>query len=196
MGRRFDSLHPIVVEAARGKLPGWVHMSPQRLEHSERVARLMRKWAKARGLRRSDRARWSAAGYLHDALKGVAPGRLRKTYDLGDEWPDPILHGWACARRLEMEGVDDRALILAVAHHTTGHPDLDLLGCSLYMADYLDPGRRAGRSRRRSLRQALPVEHHAVLAVVAAAKIDTLLKRRLHIQQVTIEFWNEVAVGR
>ena len=80
-------------------------MDARRTEHSERVARLMRKWAKRRGLRKSDRVRWSAAGYLHDALKGVAPARLRRSYDLPDDIPGPILHGPACAEELREEGL-------------------------------------------------------------------------------------------
>ncbi|MDX1394966.1 MAG: HD domain-containing protein [Gemmatimonadota bacterium] len=195
MGRRFDALHPLIVDASRGHLPDWAVISPQRFDHSERVARLMRSWAKTRGLRKSDLARWSAAGYLHDALKGVSPTKLRKRYDFDEGLPDPLLHGPACAQRLEREGVEDDALIRAVAHHTTGHPGLDLLGASLYMADYLDPGRRSGRSRRKALRARLPGEHGAVLAIVAAAKIGTLLERRLHIQRSTLEFWNEVVAA-
>ncbi|MFV1988035.1 MAG: HD domain-containing protein [Gemmatimonadota bacterium] len=196
MGRRLEALHPIILAAADGDLPEWTVMSEVRRDHAERVARLMRKWAKARGLRRADRVRWSAAGFIHDALKGVAPAKLRKEYDIAGGWPDPVLHGPACAARLAAEGVKDRALLRAVAHHTTGHRKFDLLGSSLYLADYLDPGRRSGRGRRRVLRSRLPDEHDAVLAAVAAARIGTLLERRLQIPKVTVEFWSEVVGGR
>ena len=196
MGARFDALHPIILAAAAGELPSWALMSQARRDHSERVARLMRKWANARGLRKADRARWSAAGFLHDALKGVPPRDLRKTYDLGPEWPDPVVHGPACAARLKREGVTDKGLLRAVAHHTTGHPGLGRLGCSLYIADYLDPGRKAGIHRRRGLRALMPGESDDVLAAVAASKIGTLLDRRLQIPPVTVEFWTEVVGGR
>ncbi|MDH3734757.1 MAG: HD domain-containing protein [Gemmatimonadota bacterium] len=171
-------------------------MSSQRVAHAERVARLMRKWARAHGLRKSDRARWSAAGFLHDALKGVSPPRLRKEFDLARDCPDPVLHGPACAVRLEEEGIDDKPFLRAVAHHTTGHPKLDLLGQSLYLADYLDPGRRSGRARRQRLRSRLPDEMDDVLPIVAAAKIGTLLEGRLQIPKVTVEFWTRIAQGR
>jgi HD superfamily phosphohydrolase YqeK len=196
MGRRLEALHPIILAAARGDLPEWAAMSDQRRDHAERVARLMRKWAKARGLRRADRARWSAAGFIHDALKDVPPAKLRKTYDLPGSWPDPVVHGPACAARLAAEGVKDRAFLRAVAHHTTGHRKFDVLGSSLYLADYLDPGRRSGRRRRRLLRSRLPDEHDDVLGAVAAAKIGALLERRLQIPKVTVEFWSEVVAGR
>ena len=195
MGRRLESLHPIIKAAANGDLPDWAVMSPQRRAHSERVARLMRKWAKARGLRKSDRARWSAAGYLHDCLKGEPPARLRKKYDLPKDCPDPVLHGPACAARLEEEEIRDRALLRAIAHHTTGHPKFDLMGCSLYMADYLDPGRGSRRLRRQRLRSRLPDEHDEVLLEIAAAKLGTLLDRRLRIPKVTVEFWTTLTEG-
>lgn len=192
MGARLEALHPVIRAAAAGDLPDWAVMDAERMAHAERVARLMRKWAKRRGLRRSDRIRWSAAGYLHDALKGMPPRRLRRVYDLPDDVPDPILHGPACAVQLKEDGIDDRSLLRAIAHHTTGHRKLDELGRSLYLADYLDPGRLSGRVKRRRLRSRLPAEHDAVLAAVAAAKIGTLLERRLQIPRVTVEFWAEV----
>jgi len=192
MGARLDSLHPVIRAAGDGDLPDWAVMDDDRWAHAERVARLMRKWAKRQGLRKSDRVRWSAAGYLHDALKCVPPRRLRRVYDLPGDIPDPILHGPACAQQLRDEGVDDHSLLRAIAHHTTGHRELDELGSSLYLADYLDPGRLSGRVRRRRLRSRLPAEHDQVLAAVAAAKIGTLLDRRLQIPRVTVEFWAEV----
>lgn len=195
MGQRYDALHPIVRAAAKGDLPDWVVMSRQRFAHCERVARLMRKWAKARGLGKADRARWSAAGYLHDGLKGVRPSTLRKRYDVPDDCPDPVLHGPACAVRLQKDGVKDRALLRAISHHTTGHAKLDELGCSLYMADYLDPGRGSRRLRRQRLRSRLPREHDDVLLEIAAAKMQTLLDRRLRIPKVTVEFWTKLTEG-
>lgn len=196
MGRRYDSLHPIVLAAAKGELPPWAVASQRRRAHSERVARLMRKWAKAHGLGKADRVRWSAAGFLHDALKGVRPAVLHREYDLKTAWPDPVVHGPACAARLKAEGVTDRPLLRAVAYHTTGHRKLDLLGRSLYIADYLDPGRNSGVRRRRALRVRMPGEMDDVLGAVAAAKIGTLLERRLQIPRVTVQFWDEVATGR
>ena len=196
MGKRYDALHPVIRAAADGALPDWAAMTPGRLAHAERVARLMRKWAKAHALRKADRARWSAAGFLHDALKGVSPRKLRKEFDLPRDCPDPVVHGPACARRLEDEGVSDRELLRAIAHHTTGHRKLDLLGRSLYLADYLDPGRASGRLKRQRLRSRMPHELEDVLATVAAAKIGTLLERRLTIPKVTVEFWKDVIGGR
>jgi len=190
MGSRRDALHPVILAAGEdGELPDWAVMSETRRAHADRVARLMRKWAKTRGLRKADRIRWRAAGLLHDGLKGVDPDRLRDAFKLGREWPDPILHGPACAKRLRQDGVTDRPLLRAIAHHTTGHPKLDLLGESLYVADYLDPGRRSRRDRRRALRARMPEEHMDVLADVVAAKIATLLERRLQIPDVTVQFW-------
>ena len=39
------------------------------------------------------------------------------------------------------EGVRDEELLLAIAHHSTGHPRFEALGECLYAADFLEPER-------------------------------------------------------
>jgi len=197
MGQESDALHPLIRAAGReAQLPSWAVMSENRRGHADRVARLMKKWAKARALVRGDRIRWRAAGLLHDVLKGVSPARLREEFGFGSEWPDPVLHGPACAVRLRQEGVDDTALLRAIAHHTTGHVDFELLGESLYIADFIEPGRPSRRSFRRELRARMPDGQVEVLTEVAAAKIRGLIDRRLQIPDVTVQFWSGVLAER
>lgn len=38
-------------------------------------------------------------------------------------------------------GVSDYGVLMAVAYHPTGHPNLTPLGWAVYIADYLEPGR-------------------------------------------------------
>ena len=191
---RARDLHPLIRGAGkRGELPGWGLLKGARLAHSKRVAEVMEGWALELGLRKVDRHRWRAAAMFHDSLKAVPPRRLRKMLSGGDRrLPGPVLHGPACARTLADEGVDDRPLLLAVAYHTTGHPDLDLLGKALYVADYVEPGRRSGAKRRAAFRSRFPADHAAVVVDVAALKIGALIHARLAIPPITARFWRSV----
>lgn len=186
-------LHPVIRRAGKkGELPPWAVATKSRRAHVARVAELMGEWATALGLDRTDRIRWKAAGLLHDALKDEKPAALQPLVEDDTEWPDPVVHGPACAARLRADGVEDEAILRAIAHHTTGHPDLDRLGESLYLADFLEPGRRSRAKWRATLRRGMPGDHDEALVDVAAAKISTLLERRLPIPRMTVEFWAEV----
>lgn len=186
-------LHPVIKRAGkRGELPSWAVATKSRRAHAARVAELMGQWATALGLDKTDRIRWKAAGLLHDALKDEKPAALHPLVDGDVTWPDPVVHGPACAARLREEGVEDEALLMAIAHHTTGHPELDRLGESVYLADYLEPGRRSRAKWRTTLRRGMPGNHDEALVDVAAAKISTLLERRLPIPEMTVEFWTRV----
>ncbi|MFW6078827.1 MAG: HD domain-containing protein [Gemmatimonadota bacterium] len=183
-----------IERAARGRLPAWAEMSRARRAHAAGVAALMDGWAEALGLEEADRVRWRAAGWLHDALRDAEPSRLRER--LGDrdrELADPVLHGPAAARRLaEEEGVEDSALLDAIAHHTLGHAGLTRLGRALYLADFLEPGRTFAPVARASLRARMPAAFDAVLRVVLTARIRRLIRRRIPLHARTVEFWNTV----
>lgn len=136
-----------------------------------------------------DRRRWRAAGILHDALRDASPEELRSGEGLPD-WPDALLHAPACAARLRREGVDDDALLLAVAHHPVGHPDFGPLGDHLYMADYLEPGREFAEERRARLRGRMPDDGEAVLVEVIRDRLRHLLDRDAPILEASIRYWN------
>ena len=186
-------LHPVLRAAGGdGALPDWVRMSPARHAHAERVGKLLWKWGKALDLSKRERRRWRAAGLLHDALKDERPRVLRDLVTEASDWPGPLLHGPACAELLRREGVDDESFLLAISHHTTGHPDFDRLGEALYLADYLEPDRRGMAMRRASWRRRLPDDWEQVLIEVAASKIGTLLDRQVPIPGVTSRFWRRL----
>jgi len=165
-------------------------MSEARREHTIRVGRLLWKWSRALEFKRRKRIRWRAAGVLHDSLKEEAPDVLRGEIASGALWPDPLLHGPACAARLRAAGVRDEKLLLAIMYHTTGHASLGRLGQALYMADYLDPGRYGKVRKRAEWRRRMPFDWEAVLEEVAAAKIKSLIDRGVPIPRVTMDFWN------
>ena len=184
-------LHPLILDAARGRLPGWATLSARRRAHAARVADLLDAWARELGLPERARARWRAVGFLHDALKGSEADELRIW--AGADTPEPLLHGAAVAERLRRADVDDPPLLLAIAFHTTGHPRFDALGEYLYLADFLDPGRRFRRSRRSRLRDSLPEDRGPVLLEVVGLRLRHLLEDRRMIVKQTVEFWNRLA---
>lgn len=184
-------LHPLIERAGReGRLPDWAFVDPSRRAHIRRVVELIDHWAEELGVEPEDRVRWCAAARFHDALKGHDPAELRVWAN--PDLPDPILHGPACAGRLRAVGVDDEPVLLAIGYHSVGHPGFDELGQYLYLADYLEPGRKSRTARRERLRSRLPEAREEVLIEVAALRIGRLLDKRLPILQATRDFWNHL----
>lgn len=180
--------------AAAGRLPAWARLSDRRRAHAGRVAALMDEWASGYGLEPAARARWRAAGWLHDALRDADPDTLRdRLRPPFDDLPASALHGPAVAERLRAEGVADEALLAAIAYHTLGHPNFERLGTALYLADYLEPGRAFAPAWRASLRARMPDATERVLPKVAAARIRFLLASGLPLRPETVAFWNAVA---
>jgi HD superfamily phosphohydrolase YqeK len=181
-------------QAASGVLPEWACAGEARRAHAGRVAALMTEWARSLGLDEADVTRWAAAGWLHDALRDADPAELRRIVPLEfADAPGKLLHGPAAAERLR--GQVDEEMEVAIRYHTVGHPAFGTLGCALYLADFLEPGRRFSSDWPASLRARLPKAHAAALVEVVAARIAHLLERRKPIRPETAAFWN-VALER
>ncbi|TVP47239.1 MAG: hypothetical protein EA350_05150 [Gemmatimonadales bacterium] len=186
--------HPLVAAAARGTLPAWAEAGPSRREHIERVRALLDEWAAALDLPPAERARWCAAGVLHDALRDAPPEELRPHLPAKlRELPASILHGPAVAVRLRREGVTDRGLLRAVGFHTLGHPRLDDAGRALFAADVLEPGRKSRPEWRRKLRARFPRRPVEVTREVSRARIAWQLEDGRPLHRHSMEFWNVLA---
>lgn len=191
-----DGLHPVIAAASRGELPAWARMGEERRAHTSRVAALLAAWSDELGMAREDRARWVAAGWLHDCLKDGDAEELRGLVAAGlDELPERILHGPAAAARLAMDGVDDRELLDAVAWHTLGHPRLGRMGMAVYCADFLEPGRDLHNSWREDLRDRMPDGLRDVTRDILRARIEHLLSETRPVRPETMGFWNRLAGG-
>lgn len=189
-------MHPIVSAAAEGELPAWAEASESRRAHMRRVADVMERWASVWGLPDEEITRWRATAMLHDALRDAEFDALRPIVDpvLRDR-PGKMLHGPATATRLRDEGVEDHALVLAVAWHTLGHPGFDRLGRALYLADYLEPGREYESDAMAARRERVPEALDEVLRDVAADRIGRSLERGRPLLTPTIDFWNGLVDG-
>ncbi len=179
----------------RPTLPEWAIVTPERLEHIERVAQLAARWAEELGVPDSERHRWLRAVWLHDALRDAPLEEL-------DRWaadapgPPELRHGPASAARARAAGEDDRGVLDAVRYHSLGLAEWDMVGRILYCADYLDPGRTFDREHRAELAERLPSDPGAVLRHVARARLRHIVDSGWPVHDLTRRFWNSlVATG-
>ena len=129
------------------ELPPWAVVSEKRRAHIARVTALLTRWAEAMRLTAAEREAWRDAGRWHDALRDASEAELRAM--TGDPpMPAALLHGPATATRLAIEGETREDVLDAIRWHTTGRPDWARTGRALYMADFLEPGRRFDVERR------------------------------------------------
>jgi HD superfamily phosphohydrolase YqeK len=179
----------------RPTLPEWAVVTPERLEHIERVAEVAVRWAEQLGVPDSERHRWLRAVWLHDALRD-APVEELDRWAADSTGPPELRHGPASAARARAQGEDDRGVLDAIRYHSLGLAEWDMVGRILYCADYLDPGRPFDREHRAELAERLPSDPGAVLREVARARLLHIVQSGWPVHDLTRRFWNSlVATG-
>jgi HD superfamily phosphohydrolase YqeK len=163
-------------------LPPWAQVSAERRAHIERVAGLVGGWADAMRVSGTERSRWMKAAYLHDALRD-APLSLA----------NQLTHGPAAADRAAREGETDQGVLDAVRYHTVGYAGWDDVGRMLYLADFLEPGRRFAADERKMLAQRVPQERDAVLKEVVRWRIEWVVRSGWPLAPETVGLWNALA---
>ena len=172
-------------------LPPWACTSPRRREHIARVTALLEQWAHDLGLPSADAAAWRDAGRLHDALRDLDEPGLRAL--VGDAVGNvELLHGPAAAVRLAGEGERRAELLDAIRHHTLGNPAWGRLGRALYMADYLEPGRKFARADRAFLAAHAPHDFEGVFRQVVRQRLEWTLREGKGLHGQTVAMWNAV----
>jgi HD superfamily phosphohydrolase YqeK len=175
----------------RPTLPRWAIVTPERLEHIQRVAELAAGWAERLGVPDSERNRWLRAVWLHDALRDAPAEELEK-WAASMPGSRELRHGPASAARAKGEGEDDRGVLDAVRYHSLGLAEWDMVGRILYCADYLDPGRPFQREERAELAERLPEDSAGVLREVARSRLLHIVKSGWPILDPTLRFWNSL----
>jgi HD superfamily phosphohydrolase YqeK len=165
----------------RPTLPEWAIVTPERVDHIQRVAQLAAHWAERMGVPDSERHRWLRAVWLHDALRDASAEELER-WAANTPGPPELRHGPASAARARSDGEDDRGVLDAVRYHSLGLAEWDMVGRVLYCADYLEPGR-------------LPADPGGVLREVARARLLHIVQSGWPVLDPTRRFWNSLVAG-
>ena len=181
-----------IPSSLRPTLPAWAEVTPERLQHVQRVAELLSRWADAMGIPDPERNRWLRAVWLHDALRDAPVEELMR-WAPSTPGPVELRHGPASAARAKAEGETDRGVLDAVRYHSVGLAEWDLVGRALYCADFLEPGRAFEPEERRALAERFPTDSRGVLREVARRRMRHLIESGWAIPTPTLRFWNALA---
>jgi HD superfamily phosphohydrolase YqeK len=172
-------------------LPAWAMVGEKRRAHIERVTALLDRWASEMKLDATDAQAWHDAGRWHDALRDATEDQLRAIVK-DEALPVGVLHGPAAAIKLEADGELRADVLDAVRWHTVGAPNWGRTGRALFMADFLEPGRKFMVEERAFLAAQLPTDFNAVFRQVLRLRLEWTLREGKGIFPQTVELWNTV----
>jgi HD superfamily phosphohydrolase YqeK len=172
-------------------LPAWARVSGKRAEHIQRVTALLNVWAATMRLPPDDARAFIDAGVLHDALRDASEAELREI--TGDrQTPLGLLHGPAAAQMLEKDGERRTELLDAVRYHTVGNVRWGIVGRALYMADFLEPGRKFMKQDRYFLALQVPTSFDSVFRQVVRMRLEWTVREGNIIFPETVALWNSL----
>jgi HD superfamily phosphohydrolase YqeK len=172
-------------------LPDWARVSDKRAEHIQRVTALLNAWAAAMRLPPAEARAFIDAGVLHDALRDASEAELRAI--TGDyESPLGLLHGPAAAITLEKNGENRIDVLDAIRYHTVGSVRWGVVGRALYMADFLEPGRKFMKQDRYFLALQVPTSFETVFRQVVRMRLEWTVREGNHIFPETVALWNSL----
>jgi 2-amino-4-hydroxy-6-hydroxymethyldihydropteridine diphosphokinase len=182
------------VSAASGAstpvLPAWARVTDKRRAHIARVTALLDGWAPHVARDAAEARALHDAGRLHDALRDAPEPLLRELSGDADS-PTELLHGPAAAAMLAREGAPDQ-LLDAVRWHTLGSAGWGRVGQALYMADFLEPGRKFAVRDRAFLAAQVRHDFDGVFRQVVRMRLQWSLGEGLELYAPTVALWNAV----
>ena len=142
-------------------------LSDKRYEHTLNVKKMAVKLAKRHGV---DENRAALAALLHDAAKEISKDEMRalmRQYpqyaEGGETRPTPVWHGICAAILARTQwGVEDEAILSAIACHTAGKAGMSKLDKVVYLADMTSKERDwpgVGKLRKLELKDLLSLIH-------------------------------------
>ena len=174
------------------EMPDWARVSEKRLAHIERVTELLDSWATRLCLSAEEARAWHDAGRYHDALRDAPETTLRELAGDSPDFTLEMLHGPAAAERLRRHGESREELLDAIRYHTVGSGSWGRLGRALYMADYLEPGRKFSRADRAYLAAQAPHDFDATFRQVVRARLEWSLREGMRLYPQAVALWNAV----
>jgi len=178
-------------DAVSIELPGWAQVSSSRRAHIARVTSLLVDWAHALGMSHGVCTAWRDAGLWHDALRDAPEAELRE-WAADGTLPVGLLHGPAAANRLAQDGEGRRDVLEAIRWHTIGSDAWDQTGRALYMADYLEPGRKFARADRAYLAAHVPLDFDGTFRQVVRHRLEWALREGHELYPTAVALWNSV----
>jgi HD superfamily phosphohydrolase YqeK len=173
------------------EFPAWAVVGDRRREHIARVTALVGSWADAMGVGEAEARRWRTAAVLHDALRDAGPEALARYTPQGD-WPVKLWHGPAAAVAAEQDGIADAGILSAIRYHSVGWTGWDRAGRMLFLADFLEPGRRYHDSALAILSERVPREPEAVFREVVARRIAWAGAAGKTVRPETAALWSQL----
>ncbi len=136
------------------------------------------------------------AAWLHDCAKDWTRRaqqrslrRWRVRLDTYERVIPALWHAILGAEAAKREyGVQDAAVLRAIRRHTTGDAGMTPLEMILYVADFVEPGRRLHEAAR--LRRLANASLKDAFREVLASKIGHLVRRRLALHPRSLACWN------
>ncbi len=132
------------------------------------------------------------AGLLHDCAKGIPAGErisLCEQYGLkvseAERMNTELLHAKLGCYLAEVEyGISDREILEAILYHTTGRPKMTFLDKIIYIADYIEPGRKEAPNLAK-IRELAYVDIDRCLVTILEQTISYLKTRKEVIDPMT-----------
>jgi HD superfamily phosphohydrolase YqeK len=172
-------------------MPAWAQVTDKRREHIQRVVMLLEEWASALELPEDESSRWRAAGILHDALRD-APEEMLRALSGDGETVAELLHGPAAAVRAEQDGERRQDVLDAVRYHTVGSVRWERTGKALYLADFLEPGRKFLVSERAFIAAQVPRDFDGAFRQGVRLRLEWSLQQGGELFPQSVELWNAV----
>ncbi len=178
-------------------LPAWAQVSDKRRAHIARVTAVLDGWADRIAATAAEARAMHDAGVLHDALRDAPEPELRALAAEdgaanAETAPVDLLHGPAAAAVLTRAGETRAELLDAVRWHTLGSPAWGRVGRALYLADFLEPGRKFAPTDRAFLAAQVPHDVDGVFRQVVRMRLQWSLNEGKQLYAATVELWNAV----
>lgn len=164
-------------------------LSPGRYEHTLRVEETALKLAKAYNV---DEESISLAALFHDCAKDIPKEQLitdakELNIDLEELHHYPqVIHGYVGAHIAKKDySISDEHLLNAIQFHTTGRPDMSLIEKIIFIADYIEPGRK-GIPRLTDIRREVYTDMDHALVMAMENTIAYLQKGHKDIHPLTL----------